>query len=146
MSGQEATQTIYTLGTGLRSRKEFVEILLSHGIEVMVDVRCMPCSKLPNFSRQGIEEIACSNGLGYVFLSRELGGLRTGGYTAYMATDAFAEAVDRLEEIGRNSITAFICAERLPWKCHRKWISLELKRRGWPVRHIIDKDHAWEPQ
>lgn len=146
MSGKEATKTIYTLGTGLRSREDFVEILLGYGIEALVDVRSVPRSKLPFFSRQGLEEIARSNGLGYVFLGRELGGLRRGGYTAYMVTDGFSEGVDRLEEIGRSRITAFLCAERLPWKCHRKWISLELKRRGWHVRHIIDKDHVWEPQ
>ena len=51
-----------------------------------------------------------------------------------------------MEQIGKESTTAFICAERFPWKCHRRFIALSLQERGWQVMHIIEKDRIWRPK
>jgi uncharacterized protein (DUF488 family) len=82
----------------------------------------------------------------YHFLGKELGGLRKGGYTAYIITEEFREGVRKVEAIAREKTSAVVCAERFPWKCHRKWISLELQTQGWDVRHIIDKGKVWIPK
>jgi len=59
------------------------------------------------------------------------------GYAAYTTTPAFQEGILRLEKIGHEARTAFLCAERLPWRCHRRFIGDELARRGWTVLHLI---------
>lgn len=137
---------IYTLGTGLRSGEDFIEILNMYDIGDVIDVRSFPRSKIPVFSRKNLEELLVSNGIAYHFLGRELGGLRKGGYAAYTITYEFSEGIDRLESIAQSRTAVIICAEHFPWKCHRRWISRELHKRGWLVEHIIDKGKVWEPK
>jgi len=84
--------------------------------------------------------------LKYYFLGRELGGLRKGGYDAYVTTDEFNLGIDKLEEIAACGTAAIICAEKFPWKCHRRWIARELHHRGWTIEHIIDKGKVWIPK
>ena len=69
----------------------------------------------------------------------KLGGFRRGGYQDFTATSEFRSGLYKLEEIARERSTAIICAERFPWRCHRRFIALELEKRGWRVSHIIDK-------
>lgn len=137
---------IYTLGTGLRSAEDFIEILLACEVRAVIDVRSFPVSRMPHFSASSLEKLLNSNGIAYHFFGRELGGLRKGGYTAYINTDEFSHGVGMLESIAASQLAAIICAERFPWKCHRKWISRELQHRGWVVEHIIDKGKVWKPQ
>jgi len=137
---------IYTLGTGLRSSEDFMEILLAYDIRAVIDVRSFPRSKMPHFTSGPLSELLASNGIAYYFLGRELGGLRKGGYTAYIITDKFSEGVGMLESIAWEAVSVIVCSEKLPWKCHRKWIARELRRRGWAVEHIIDKGKVWEPK
>jgi len=137
---------VYTVGTGLRSLEDFIEILLACDIKTVIDVRSYPMSKLSHFSRQNFPHLLETNGIEYRFLGKELGGLRKGGYTAYMITEEFREGVENLERISREALSVIVCAERFPWKCHRKWISLELQKHGWEVRHIIDKGKLWIPK
>jgi uncharacterized protein (DUF488 family) len=54
--------------------------------------------------------------------------------------------IDLLESIAETKTSVIVCAERFPWKCHRKWISRELHKRGWRVEHIIDKGKVWIPK
>ncbi len=84
-------------------------------------------------------------GISYVFLGVELGGFRKGGYEAYTKTEDFKHGIDKLEESANNN-AVIICAERFPWKCHRRWIARELHRREWIVEHIIDKGRVWIPK
>jgi len=63
-----------------------------------------------------------------------------------MSNPAFAKGVEVLSAIGREERVAFMCAERFPWKCHRRFIAAELERRRWRVIHIIDKDRTWPSQ
>jgi uncharacterized protein (DUF488 family) len=109
-------------------------------------VRRVPRSKYTIFSRQNLERLLRSEGIGYHYLGDELGGLRKGGYTAYIITDEFMRGIDTLESIAEHDLSVVICAERFPWKCHRKWISRELHKRGWLVEHIIDKGKVWIPK
>lgn len=137
---------IYTLGTDRRSREDFIEILLSYGVEAFLDVRSFPRSKIPLFHRETLEELLPMHGIEYHFLGRQLGGLRKGGYISYILTEDFRKGIDEVEEIARQKKSVIVCAERFPWKCHRKWISRELHKRGWEVDHIIDKGKLWVPR
>ncbi|NOY39486.1 MAG: DUF488 family protein [Nitrospirae bacterium] len=138
--------TIYTLGTGRRTEEDFVEILHCYGIEAFIDVRRFPKSKLPAYNRDYLERLIKENGIEYHFFGDELGGFRRGGYPEYTRTETFRMGIERLEEIAGRKVSVVVCAERFPWKCHRRWIARELKSRGWRVVHIIDKGKVWEPQ
>jgi uncharacterized protein (DUF488 family) len=137
---------IYTLGTGRRSEEDFIEILLSYNIEALIDVRSLPRSKLPVFRKENLENLLRREGIDYHFLGKELGGFRKGGYTAYIITDDFKKGIDLLESVAAVKTSVIVCAERFPWKCHRKWISRELHKRGWEVDHIIEKGKLWIPK
>ncbi len=67
-----------------------------------------------------------------------MGGFRKGGYEAYMQTVDFLKGLEQLEEIAKEVPSAFMCAEKFPWKCHRNFIDSSLKDRGWEVIHILD--------
>ena len=69
-----------------------------------------------------------------------------GGYEAYTSTEDFKIGIDELENIAGDGNAVIICAEKFPWKCHRKWIARELHKRGWLVEHIIDKGKVWVPK
>ncbi len=145
MRHQEEPHVIYTIGSTTRPSAEFQALLESYGITTLVDVRIWPYSKrFPHFSKETLEDIARQNGFRYVYLGKELGGYRRGGYEAYMRSVEFAQGIDALEAIGRESRAAFMCCERFPWKCHRRFVALELERRGWRVIHIIEKDRTWQ--
>lgn len=137
---------IYTLGTSLRSEEDFIEILSAYGIRALVDVRSYPKSKTVIFCRDNLAQLMKREGIIYHFLGKELGGFRKNGYLAYTLTEDFGKGIDLLESIATAHPTVVICAERFPWKCHRKWIARELQKRGWEVDHIIDKDKVWIPQ
>ncbi len=146
----EIMLTVYTLGTDRRTEEDFIEILNFYGIGSVVDVRRFPRSKIEIFSKENLERIITENGMAYHFLGNELGGMRKGGYERYTETEDFLKGVDRLTEIIHDTLknglfSVIICAERFPWKCHRRYISRELKRRGFRVVHIIDKGKTWTP-
>jgi len=137
---------IFTLGTDRRSEEDFVEILLAYDIERLVDVRSFPKSKITMFTRANLEELLKREGIGYYFLGKELGGFRKGGYVEYALTEAFLQGIEKLQAVAQDRTTVIVCAERFPWKCHRKWIARELHKRGWDVEHIIDKGKVWVPK
>lgn len=137
---------IYSLGTDRRTEEDFVEILLAYNIQALIDVRSFPRSRIPIFTKENLELLLNREGIDYHFLGRELGGFRKGGYVTYVITDDFSKGVDLLETIALIKTSVIICAERFPWKCHRKWIARELHKRGWEVDHIIDKGKLWIPK
>ena len=137
---------IYTLGTNRRSEEDFIEILLAYNIHSLIDVRRFPRSKISVFRREQLEPFLNLEGIKYHFLGTELGGFRKGGYIAYTLTDDFRKGIDLLESIALTKTSVIVCAERFPWKCHRKWIARELHKRGWEVEHIIDKGKVWIPK
>lgn len=136
---------IYTLGTDRRSEEDFIEILFAYDIESLIDVRSFPTSRIPIFTRENLENLLERESIAYHFLGKELGGFRKGGYASYLVSDAFSLGIDLLESIAAANTSVITCAERFPWKCHRKWIARELQKRGWQVEHIIDKGKVWIP-
>lgn len=134
---------IYTIGTSNRTFEEFLEIIEGYGIKSIVDVRSFPTSKFSCFKKEFLEKTLPDKGIIYNFLGRELGGFRKEGYINYMKTESFIKGIQKLEDIGKDLPTAFFCAERFPWRCHRRWISEFLTKKGWEVIHIIDKEKTW---
>jgi uncharacterized protein (DUF488 family) len=136
---------IYTVGTSNRSGEEFFRLLKNHGIEMVVDVRSFPTSRFPYFHREVLAQTLGEAGLGYAYLGRELGGHRRGGYEVYTQTYDYLQGVERLERLSSRCRCVVLCAERLPWKCHRRFIGESLQERGWKVVHIIEENRIWEP-
>jgi uncharacterized protein (DUF488 family) len=144
---------IYTVGHGNRSIEEVLVLLKDAGIECLVDVRAYPASRRhPQFAREVLERSLTEAGLRYIWEGKALGGrrklaqdsphvaLNNPGFRAYaghMTTEEFRQALDTLVETGRGRRTAIMCAERLPWKCHRYLISDSLVALGVPVTHIV---------
>jgi uncharacterized protein (DUF488 family) len=114
-------------------------MLSENGIEVLVDVRRFPTSKIEHFKKEKMKEWLSEQGIEYVWLGEELGGYRRGGYEAYMETKAFRDGIRRLLEAARQKRTCIMCMEPNPKHCHRRFISVYLEREGIRVMHIIAK-------
>ena len=150
---------IYTIGHSTRPIKSLSEILNAHEIVQVVDVRTIPYSKYtPQFNKEALAESLKSAGIEYIHM-KELGGLRHPikdsvnlgwknasfrGYADYMQTACFAEAIEKLIEISKNENTAIMCAEAVPWRCHRSLIADALFIRGINVMHILSKTNSRE--
>jgi len=148
---------MFTVGHGNRTLEELLEALRAHSVTRLVDVRSFPGSRRnPQFGRQELERSLPANGIRYLWM-KELGGRRrarpdsphTGwrvegfrAYADYMDTPAFAAALDELQRLAREAPTAYMCAERLWWQCHRRLISDALTVRGIEVVHILDPDKS----
>jgi uncharacterized protein (DUF488 family) len=137
---------VYTLGTSTRSFDEFVVLLKGFGVKVVIDVRRFPSSRFPHFRREELAGSLSQQGIDYYHLGEKLGGYRKGGYEAFSATGEFKQGLVELTEIAWQRTAAIVCAERLPWRCHRRFIGAELSRQGWQVVHIIDEKRSWSPQ
>lgn len=135
-----------TLGSSTRKPDEFLHLLKQHEIDRVVDVRRFPTSRFEHFKRENLKRLLEESQFKYTYLGDRLGGYRSGGYQKYATTPDFKSAVDTLEELASDSKTAIMCAEKLPWRCHRRYISLELESRGWKVLHIIDEGRVWIPK
>jgi uncharacterized protein (DUF488 family) len=143
---------VYTVGHSTHSLDDFVALLRHHGVERLVDVRTIPRSRHnPQFNRETLAAFLRHRGIGYRHM-KELGGLRhsradsvnTGwrnlsfrGFADYMQTAEFSAALAHLMELARDRPTAIMCAEAVPWRCHRSLIADALTVRGAEVRDII---------
>ena len=137
----EAT-LIYTIGHSNRDADAFLAVLRAHGVTRLVDVRSMPRSHFEHFRRGALAAWLPEAGIEYIWMGDTLGGLRAGGYARWMRTPEFAAGLMRLEDLARERPTAFMCAERDPARCHRRYIAAALRDRGWDVHHLIDVDEA----
>ena len=164
ISAEKSPVAIYTVGHSTRSLEEFVELLRAHDIEQLVDVRTVPRSRHnPQFNRDTLGKFLRNRRIGYRHL-KELGGLRhsrvdspnTGwhnssfrGFADYMQTPEFAAAVDKLIELAGKKKTVIMCAEAVPWRCHRSLIGDALMVRGLKVVDIYSrtsvKPHVMTP-
>jgi uncharacterized protein (DUF488 family) len=149
-----APSPILTIGHSTRPLEEFVELLKAHGVEHLVDIRTVPRSRHnPQFNGDSLPAALRAAGIGYRHM-KELGGLRhphkdspnTGwrnasfrGFADYMQTEAFAAAVAALSEEARGRRIAIMCAEAVPWRCHRSLVADALAVKGVPVEHIMGK-------
>ena len=114
-------------------------------MEAVADVRRFPTSRFEHFRQQNLERLLTDSGIAYIYLGDELGGYRRGGYQHFTATPEFGMGIERLERAAIEQKVAIVCAERLPWRCHRRFIAGELERRDWQVIHIIDQRQDWIP-
>lgn len=144
--------TVYTIGHSTRSIEEFLAVLRAHGVERVADVRTIPRSRHnPQFGADRLSESLQRAGIEYTPMPR-LGGLRrprpdsvnTGwhhsafrGYADYMETAAFAGALDDLVRAAAEKPTTVMCAEAVPWRCHRSLLADALTARGLPVIHLF---------
>ena len=137
-------KTVYTIGTSNRTLKDFTALLEKFEIEVAADIRRFPTSKFEHFRKTNLEQALQKNKINYVYLGQELGGYRKGGYPDYMKTKVFKDGIIKLKTIAKCKKVALFCAERFPWKCHRRFIGNFLQINGFRVIHIIEKDKVWE--
>jgi hypothetical protein len=134
----------WSLGTSNRSWEEFISLLRTYAVDMVVDVRSFPASKFPHFKKNSLLQSLGEEGFGYYYLGKELGGYRKGGYEAYTQTLEYLVGVELLERMASRCRSAILCAERLPWRCHRRFIGRSLQERGWKVIHILDEKRIWE--
>jgi uncharacterized protein (DUF488 family) len=141
---------ILTVGHSTRSLDELVELLRHHRVGVLVDVRTVPASRrMPHFGRASLQDSMPAHGIEYIHVP-QLGGLRKAepesinsgwrnvsfrGYADHMQTDEFWNGIERLTSLPSGQ-PAIMCAEAVPWRCHRSLISDALTVRGWMVGHI----------
>jgi uncharacterized protein (DUF488 family) len=144
--------TVLTIGHSTRSIESFIEMLHAHGVKRVVDVRTIPRSRTnPQFNRESLMESLAEARIGYTHVA-ELGGLRrarkdslnTGwrnasfrGYADYMQTPEFEAAIKALIEAANREQVTIMCAEAMPWRCHRSLIGDALKVRGFSVEDIM---------
>ena len=130
---------IWTIGHSNRSKENFLELLQRYDVQVLVDVRSFPTSKIAHFRRQEMEQWLPENGVEYLWLGKELGGYRSGGYQKHMRTELFKEGMEKLLEVAAKKRTCIMCMEANPRYCHRRFISAYLERKKIEVIHIIAK-------
>jgi len=151
-------EQIYTLGHSNRGLEEFIDIIQHYSIQILLDVRRFPSSRLsPHFSYDNLLKTLRELNIDYVWI-KELGGFRKFGedvedigicrsiksegfraYATYLATNNGAkQALAKLASIAEQKITVIMCRERFPWRCHRRFISDYLFSREFQVIHIID--------
>lgn len=130
---------IWTIGHSNRSIDVFLELLDEHGIQVLLDVRSFPTSKIEHFKREQMKKWLPEHGIEYVWLGNELGGYRRGGYKRHMRTKLFREGIKQLLEIAKAKRACIMCMEVTPKYCHRRFISAHLERKGVKMIHIIAK-------
>lgn len=151
--------TVYTIGHSNRALEEFIRLLRAHGIERLVDVRSLPRSRHnPQFNRETLPAALAKHGIVYEHRAG-LGGLRRAqkdspnqgwhnagfrGYADYMQTSAFAAELQALVETASEARIAIMCAEALPWHCHRSLVADALLVRNVAVRHITNAETAHE--
>jgi uncharacterized protein (DUF488 family) len=144
--------TVYTVGHSTRSLDELVSLLKRHGVRAVADVRRFPKSrKYPHFNDDGLAASLPSEKLAYIPVPA-LGGRRratpdsvnTGwrnegfrGYADYMQTPAFEAGIAQLAALAAQTPTAMMCAEAVPWRCHRSLIADAMLVRGWQVLDIV---------
>lgn len=130
---------IWTIGHSNRSIDTFLELLSEHGIQVLVDVRSFPTSKIERFKREQMEKWLPEHGIEYVWFGKELGGYRRGGYKRHTRTKLFRKGIKQLLEIAKAKHVCIMCMEVNPKYCHRRFISAFLEKRGVKFIHIIGK-------
>jgi uncharacterized protein (DUF488 family) len=143
---------VLTIGHSTRELQAFIDLLTENGVTCLVDVRTVPRSRTnPQFNRDTLPDALRAAGIDYLHLPG-LGGLRRArpdspnmgwrnasfrGYADYMGTQEFAENLERLLALAARERVALMCAEAVPWRCHRSLIGDALLTRGFPVADIM---------
>jgi uncharacterized protein (DUF488 family) len=155
---------ILTIGHSTHSIEDFLALLAAHDVKQLIDVRTVPKSRRnPQFHTDALADTLQQAKIRYEHMPG-LGGLRHPrndsinsawrndsfrGYADYMQTPAFEESLDQLVEASKSGRTAIMCAEAVPWRCHRSLIADALLARGIQVEHIMTrttrKPHTYIP-
>ncbi len=157
--GSPPIQRIWTIGHGTHPLDGFMAILQSFGIHLVVDVRTIPRSRHnPQFNKETLPDNLRPQGIGYRHWPG-LGGLRKArpdsvnsgwrnasfrGFADYMQRDEFESSLKDLIETASQHVLVLMCAETLPWRCHRSLIADALLVRGIPVTHILKMGSSQE--
>lgn len=136
---------VFTIGHSTRSIDEFIHLLESHGVNRVIDVRTMPRSRFnPQFDIANLPASLRAADIDYTHMPG-LGGLRKArpdspnagwrnksfrGYADYMQSESFTRALEQCLEVARIEPVALMCAEAVPWRCHRSLIADALVVRG----------------
>ena len=150
---------ILTIGHSTKTSSDFIELVRMHGVELIVDVRTVPRSgHNPQFNQDALMPVLAEIDVEYAHM-KGLGGFRKPrpdsvntawheesfrGFADYMETSEFEDNLKRLLDMAERKRTAIMCAEAVPWRCHRALISDALVARGVRVRHIIEKTQTSE--
>jgi uncharacterized protein (DUF488 family) len=150
-------RTIFTVGHSNKPLEDFLGLLRAHGIRRILDVRRFPGSRRwPHFGAASLSKSRAAEGIGYAGLPG-LGGRREPredsphtawrvaafrGYADFMDTPDFAAGLADAERLARETPSSLMCAEALPWRCHRSLIADALVVRGWEVRDVISDGEA----
>jgi uncharacterized protein (DUF488 family) len=145
-------RTIFTIGHSTRPFEEFLELLRAHGVQRLIDIRTIPRSRRnPQYSIETLGPSLKAAGIEYVHL-KDLGGLRRPkadsknigwrnasfrGYADYMGTPEFETALSKAIERSQSKPTVLMCAEAVPWRCHRSLVGDALTARKIDVKHIM---------
>ena len=151
---------VYTIGHSTRTLDDFVALLAREGIRHVADVRRFPGARRhPHFGKDALAAALAERGIGYSH-HEALGGRRAPakdspnvawrnaafrGYADYMLTPEFERALDELLAVTRRTPTTVMCAEAVPWRCHRSLIADAIVARGIPVLDVMDaatREHA----
>jgi uncharacterized protein (DUF488 family) len=159
ISRRRMTKTIYTVGHSTHTIDAFVEMLNAHGIEQIADVRTVPRSRHnPQYNKETLPKTLRTRRIRYIHMPG-LGGLRKPkrdsintawenasfrGFADYMQTRDFASALMQLTDRAREKATAIMCAEAVPWRCHRSLIAYALTLRKFKVVHIMSATNSRE--
>ena len=146
---------IYTIGHSTHSIEEFISLLKTYEIELLVDVRSYPGSNyMPQFNKENMEKWVPENGIEYMHMP-SLGGRRKKNhdideslvdgwrntsfqnYAAYSLTKEYEEALGELISLEKEKRVCYMCSESVPWRCHRLIISNNLALKGLTVHHIM---------
>jgi uncharacterized protein (DUF488 family) len=152
MCKNQSMETVSTIGHSNRTIEEFVALLQQNGIACLLDIRTVPKSRHnPQFGQDQLPASLAAAGIEYRYLAG-LGGLRRPrpdspnggwrntsfrGYADYMQTDEFAKNVDTVVALADHTRCALMCAEAVPWRCHRSLVADALVVRGVAVEEII---------
>jgi len=152
--GTERAPLVVTIGHSTRSLDDFIDLLKTHGVGKVIDVRTVPRSRHnPQFNRDTLPESLRSARIGYKHIPG-LGGLRHAlrdspnmgwrnssfrGFADYMLTEEFEKSLEKLIGLVRRKRICLMCAEAVPWRCHRSLIADALQVRGITVEHIMSK-------
>lgn len=145
------------IGHSTRPLEEFVDLLRSCGVATLADIRTIPRSRRnPQYAQEALARTLPAAGIRYVHLAR-LGGLRHArkdspnggwrnagfrGYADHMLTGEFEEGLVELRTLARDGPVALMCAEAVPWRCHRSLLADALYARGVVVEHIGGKSRT----
>jgi uncharacterized protein (DUF488 family) len=146
--------TIYTIGHSTRPIEEFISLLKKNGVTRLIDIRTVPRSRHnPQYEQTALETSLPDAGIEYRYM-KDLGGLRPKvkdsinmgwhngsfrNYADYMQTDAFAAVIKELIAVAKQSPTAIMCAEAVPWRCHRSLVGDALVARDIEVLDIMSE-------